>query len=896
MYFRQEDLYSSPTTDYIQAMSDTYPRLRRFVAFLAHPAVVFWVVPYIMAILALGTLAQAEMGLFAAQTRYFNSLIMWIGPVPLPGGALALSVLTLNLLVKFLMFSQWSWKKSGVILSHLGVLLLLSGGIWTTLTAQEGSITLAEGAQTHIAKTYADAGPVRDIPLPFTLQLDDFIKDVYPGTTVARAYTSHVTVRDGASEWTAVIGMNQPLRHRGYTLYQSAFEEGPNGQTSIFSVVKNSGRLLPYLATWIVGIGLALHLIIVVLQGLRGRSKAVIPVILLTLCGMATPVQAADPKLDMYTFARLPVQQDGRVMPLAQAARLHVAYFKGDTNPNALVATRWMADALFNPSTAMTEKVFTVTQKGVRSALGLSPDDPRTQFSFVDLMPILQKNRPMLRVLLGETPPESLSVDAQAALQLYQKVLVYGELLRTLTPILPLQVQASPTLARDLKLPADRPLTYLDLKQAEEAIKTRLAGVMQRKGLAVEHYTADEENLAVLANQLQLLEIGGTSNGVLRLIPPQWQRDGDDWSAPWQLLIAGRGSPDSAAYMDQWKIMANAYASGDADAWQQATQTARATILPMLTGPFMEARLEAEIWYNTLPVWWIIAGAYLASAALIAMAAKWPGMRMPAVWLFAFALNAHIIAILTRMAILWRPPVATLYESMLFSALMAALMAVFMMRRATELRGAMMALAALAAGGILLVSPYFVDVGKGFQPLVAVLNTSFWLGTHVVTITAGYGACLLTAMLAHLALLQPCVPALRNRLAGLDRWLHIAALISLLLITVGTVLGGVWADQSWGRFWGWDPKENGALLIMLWLVWLLHGRLSGHVTPVMWQAGLAGMTIIQALAWFGVNLLNVGLHSYGFIQGVAVGLTVFCVTQAVIIALLVMGGRNRHAS
>jgi hypothetical protein len=438
MTFRQGDLYSPPTTDYIQAMSDFSHRLRRLVAFLAHPAVVFWVVPYIMVILALGTVAQADMGLYAAQMRYFNSLILWLGPLPLPGGALALSILTLNLLVKFLMFSQWSWKKSGVILSHLGVLLLLTGGIWTTLTAQEGSITLAEGAQTELAQTYADAGPVRDIPLPFTLRLDDFQKDVYPGTTVARAYTSHVTIRDGESEWTAVIGMNQPLRHRGFTLYQSAFEEGPDGQTSIFSVVKNSGRLLPYLATWIVGIGLALHLIIVAVQGLRGRGHNALILALLAACTLHTPAQAADRPLDMYEFARLPVQQDGRVMPLAQAARLHVAYFMGDTNPNAVVATRWMADALFNPSGAMTAKLFTVTQKGVRSALGLSPDDKRTQFSFVDLLPILQQNRPMLRVLLGEVPPESLSVEAQAALQLYQKVLVYGELLRTLTPILPL--------------------------------------------------------------------------------------------------------------------------------------------------------------------------------------------------------------------------------------------------------------------------------------------------------------------------------------------------------------------------------------------------------------------------------------------------------------------------
>ncbi|MES2729190.1 MAG: cytochrome c biogenesis protein ResB [Pseudomonadota bacterium] len=865
---------------------------RRIAAPMAHPAVLFWVVPYIMLILFLGTLAQADMGLFAAQRTYFNALIFFVGPLPLPGGALALSLLTLNLFVKFLMFSQWSWRKAGIILSHLGVLLLLSGGIWTTLTAQEGAITLAEGAQTAVAKTYEDVGPVRDIPLSFTLRLDDFRKDIYPGTTVARAYTSHVTVIDGAAEWKAVIGMNQPLRYRGYTLYQSAFEEGPSGQVSIFSVVKNSGRLLPYLATGIVGIGLLLHLLLVVLQGARGRASVL--AVAAMLC--VTPGAKAASVLDMHDFARLPVQQDGRVMPMAQAARVYYAYFYDVASPSVLPATHWMAATLFNPSQAMIEPLFKVTNKQVRAALDL-PDDGQTMYSFVQLMAVLQRNQDMLRALTAPENNDDRPAAQQVVLQLYQKVLIYGEVLRTLTPILPLQLQISPTLASDLKLATDRPLTYLDLKQAEEVIKTRLDALLSRKGIKIDTYSNDEEMLARLANHLQLLEVGGAANGMVRLIPPQWQRDGDNWSAPWQLLMTGSGSPDAASYLSSWEDMANAFAIQDGPAWQRAALAARDSITPMLADPYKPARLEAEMWYNTLPVWPLIAAIYLFSALCVVFSTWMPRLTSAAVWLFALAMNAHIAAILTRMFILWRPPVATLYETLLFSALITVFLGAFTMRRAPVLRLPVMAVVSIAAGLLLAISPYFVDVGKGFQPLVAVLNTSFWLGTHVVIITAGYGACLLTAMLAHLALLQPCIPALRDRLMGLDRWLHIAALMSLLFITVGTVLGGVWADQSWGRFWGWDPKENGALLIMLWLVWLLHGRLSGHVTPVMWRAGLAGLTIIQALAWFGVNLLNVGLHSYGFIAGVAVGLFAFCAAQAMlIVALILFGSRRHHAA
>ncbi|MGB1077004.1 MAG: cytochrome c biogenesis protein CcsA, partial [Bdellovibrionales bacterium] len=99
--------------------------------------------------------------------------------------------------------------------------------------------------------------------------------------------------------------------------------------------------------------------------------------------------------------------------------------------------------------------------------------------------------------------------------------------------------------------------------------------------------------------------------------------------------------------------------------------------------------------------------------------------------------------------------------------------------------------------------------------------------------------------------------------------------------------GGVWADQSWGRFWGWDPKENGALLIVLWLVWLIHGKMSGHVKHVYYLAGLSFLSVIVALSWFGVNLLSVGLHSYGFIEGIALGLFTFCFVEILVLSGLV---------
>lgn len=155
--------------------------------------------------------------------------------------------------------------------------------------------------------------------------------------------------------------------------------------------------------------------------------------------------------------------------------------------------------------------------------------------------------------------------------------------------------------------------------------------------------------------------------------------------------------------------------------------------------------------------------------------------------------------------------------------------------------------------------------------LVAVLDTNFWLATHVTAITIGYSAGMLAALLGSAYLLLKLFgwkrhdPSARRELA---RMTYGVLCFALIFSTVGTILGGVWANDSWGRFWGWDPKENGALLIVISQVVMLHARRAGflrdHGTCM---AAAFGGTII-AFSWWGVNLLGVGLHSYGFTSGI----------------------------
>jgi ABC-type transport system involved in cytochrome c biogenesis permease subunit len=240
----------------------------------------------------------------------------------------------------------------------------------------------------------------------------------------------------------------------------------------------------------------------------------------------------------------------------------------------------------------------------------------------------------------------------------------------------------------------------------------------------------------------------------------------------------------------------------------------------------------------------------------------------------------HLSAIAARVYILDRAPVGTLYESILFVGLICVLVSVVLEQIRKDGQAALMG--AIAALLLLFTAGSFAE-GDTMKMLVAVLNTNFWLSTHVLCITMGYGWCVMASLIAHGWMIRK---AMGRETLGLAAAARIIAVIALLFTAVGTILGGIWADQSWGRFWGWDPKENGALLIVLWLAWVFHGQIGGHMKLPALMAGLAALSVIVGIAWFGVNLLSVGLHSYGFISGVAAGLATFCAAEIALIGFL----------
>ncbi|MCU0727711.1 MAG: cytochrome c biogenesis protein CcsA, partial [Planctomycetes bacterium] len=247
---------------------------------------------------------------------------------------------------------------------------------------------------------------------------------------------------------------------------------------------------------------------------------------------------------------------------------------------------------------------------------------------------------------------------------------------------------------------------------------------------------------------------------------------------------------------------------------------------------------------------------------------------------------ALTIGIVLRCVIRERPPVTTLYETLLFITATAVISALVI--EAFHRRGIAIALAAvLGLFGMYLSNRYEAGRGEDTMPqLIAVLDTNFWLATHVTTISLGYAAGLLGAAIAHVFLFARLFGLKRNEpqfYRSIGRMMFGVACFTLLFSVVGTLLGGIWANESWGRFWGWDPKENGALMICLWTVAMIHAHLGGLIK----DRGLAMASVFGGLvvvfSWWGVNLLGVGLHSYGFTSGILRGLVLIGVVEIAIL-------------
>ncbi|MBI2431919.1 MAG: cytochrome c biogenesis protein CcsA, partial [Candidatus Hydrogenedentes bacterium] len=383
-----------------------------------------------------------------------------------------------------------------------------------------------------------------------------------------------------------------------------------------------------------------------------------------------------------------------------------------------------------------------------------------------------------------------------------------------------------------------------------------------------------------------------SDSSALALLPPPAGAD-ESWYTPAEMLglalnegklpEAQLGILKTLGVLEQQK--------NDRTAFQVSIQAMQQNLQALASARDEYAKISTEVLlYKTQPFYNSL---MLYTFAFILVAITWlfPQRRLLA-WLtllfLLVPLTLHLYGITLRCIIRERPPVTTLYETIIFISAVAVLVSViieFMNRRRIGLSVAPI----LGALGLFLANKYEMIDGRDTMPnLIAVLDTNFWLSTHVTTVTIGYSAGLLAAAIAHVFILGRAVGFRRGDKAfynSVTRMTYGVLCFCLLFATLGTVLGGIWANESWGRFWGWDPKENGALMIVLWGLAVLHARMGGYIRDFGVNMAAVFGGIIVAFSWFGVNLLGVGLHSYGFTSGIHQALMTFYGIESLVLLL-----------
>ncbi|MDX6767369.1 MAG: cytochrome c biogenesis protein CcsA [Candidatus Methylacidiphilales bacterium] len=306
-----------------------------------------------------------------------------------------------------------------------------------------------------------------------------------------------------------------------------------------------------------------------------------------------------------------------------------------------------------------------------------------------------------------------------------------------------------------------------------------------------------------------------------------------------------------------------------------------------------EMTLKTEVFYNRAKLFehatWIY---LLAFFLLLAGRAFKPALRVGCGLAVAGVL-LQTAGIVLRCVIAGRPPVTNMYESVIWVAWGAV---AFGLVFALRYRTALYLLAALPAAALCLLIVHQIPLAMParLDPLVPVLRSNFWLTVHVLTITLSYAAFLLAMAFGHIVLFRVIRrPAETHADSEVHFWLYRVLQMGVLLLAVGTILGGVWANYSWGRFWGWDPKETWALIALLAYIFALHGRLAGWWGKFGLAVASVACFLAVIMAWYGVNfVLGVGLHSYGFGLGGEEYVVAFVLADAAFVAAAIWRHRG----
>jgi ABC-type transport system involved in cytochrome c biogenesis permease subunit len=766
---------------------------------------------------------------------------------------------------------------------------------------------------------------------PYTVTLKKFSFDRYTGTQMAKNFSSDIHFVDPSTNEDRMvhIWMNHPLRYQGETFFQAGWDENTEHGT-VLQVVKNPGWLLPYISCAIGGIGLLIHFGITLINFLSRRADARKPkpavvstqpgkkgkpivdrppistlgwadwgvpgavafiTLIYVISQLFPPKQSGD--FDLRSFSQLPVSRDGRVQPLDTTARValrslrgkdHITVEekdeKGEKQTREMPAAEWLADVIARPDKAANYQCFRIDWPELVGRISKEPG--AKYFSPNEVFAHWTEFAPQIIKASQANKEKSETPYQQKLLELSRKVQLYLQLGGAQAAATYRAISIPTAELRNIfELPKDQTLfslNDLDRSPMFQRLEENVGAVLRKPG---ERSEAEQQMLELLLPAILFRNVSQSDS--LLLIPPQSKET--DWqSLEASAETAAKAGAPRPIEIASYLTIERAYASDEPRSFNQEVDAMHARFDQLLPVQAATARFETQ--FNAFDPFGKCMALYVAAFVLVCF--SWLGWSTPlyrsACALLLVALFVHTGGLIARIYISGRPPVTNLASSAIFIA-----WGVVVLSLGLEYiyRNTMGFVTAAVAGftSLLIAERLSIVDGDTMKVLVAVLDTNFWLATHVVCVTLGYASTFLAGLLGIIYIVWGLLTTsmTKERSRELGRMIYGIVCFAMFFSFVGTILGGIWADQSWGRFWGWDSKENGAVLVVLTNALLLHARWGGLVR----ERGIAVLavfgTIITAWSWFGTNQLGIGLHSYGFTEGVALAIWTFVGAMTVVI-------------
>jgi ABC-type transport system involved in cytochrome c biogenesis permease subunit len=731
---------------------------------------------------------------------------------------------------------------------------------------------------------------------PFSFELKNVVLEQYTGTAIPKDYSSYVRITDesGATVQEGRIWMNSPMRFRGETFYQSSYTsaaDSPLGvEQTVLQVVTNAGWLIPYVSCVLVGLGMLAHFSITLTRFASRydrnaikkpvRKPLMIASLLIPLLGIggwlamrATPPAPSSDKIDWYRIGTLPIQHEGRMKPLAGvgaqilkalsnkpfalSSKGH-SYEGGQSTGERISAAEWLMSVMAHQPWVMEAPLVRIDALSVLDDLDLKRHISH-RYSVKQIAEKLDGLEEKTRGILDKDRKE-WTFDEQKFMDVQLKLSIFFNLWNAYEPIDEILSKAESPERLSQAIAALEPLAKsLESKNPPAAIPPREV----------------PENLDP------------------KLPPPRWHAYVPAFYDMVRNFDSKKIDNPTSAFRELTRLIRQG--SGKSKEINQAVIAYEKMLDDRYGAVARLPKTRIEAWYEYFDpiglsyMLYVVAGL----TALLGFAVAREHLRQAAFWMCVLTLALHTVAIASRIYISERPPVVSLYSAAVFigwAVVLACVVAELLFPISISL------LIASIAGFLSLQVAYGLDIGDSMPVLQAVLDTQFWLSTHVLSVTLGYSATFLAGLLGIFIIgilfvqrwvkSNPKRESLASLVDVLYRISYGIVCFGIFFSFVGTVLGGLWGDDSWGRFWGWDPKENGALMIVLWNALLLHARWDKLVGSLGFAMLAVFGNIITAWSFFGTNILGIGLHAYGGDPGDSIrNMTMFVASQLAVIGM-----------